>query len=182
MLLRDALNQFYKQYNIPEEGGVDMNSFIVPLGFIKLKLPNPGWRKKKLHIHDTEHIINEQDTSWKGEVFIASWEIATGFWKNFPVCILPLWAIGLGWWLHPSSVVKGTRRGLSDQGIAGLNMSREALLQLTVDELKLRIQNKRKAPAGFLLYLRLAFLFVPSQLVFLSPLWVPAAVVGVFVW
>ena len=101
MTLQDQLNKFYIEHNIPEKGGVDFNTFEVPLPFFKLILPNLSWRKKKLHIHDLEHILNKQDTTWKGEMFIASWEIATEFWKYFPVCLFPLWTMGWGLWKHP---------------------------------------------------------------------------------
>ena len=177
MLIREALGQFYKQHNIPDEGGVEMSSFTVPLGWFSLRLPNPQWRRDKLHIHDIEHILNAQDTSWRGEVFIASWEIATGFWRYFPVCIFPLWAIGLGWWILPASVVRGFRRGLTDTGIAAQKLTKTQLYALTVDELRLRVLQTRNSPGFFGFYLRLTVLFLVSEFIFLSPLWVPAAAV-----
>lgn len=45
MTLREHLNQFYKTYNIPAEGGVNDKTFEVPLPLFTLTLPNFPWRK-----------------------------------------------------------------------------------------------------------------------------------------
>ena len=71
MNLREHLDQFYQQYNIPAEGGVNYKTFEVPLPVFTLTLPNFPWRKRMLYIHDLEHILNRQDTTWRGEIFIA---------------------------------------------------------------------------------------------------------------
>jgi len=111
MTLREHLDQFYRQYNIPENGGVDDKTFEVPLPHLTLKLPNYPWRKRMLYIHDLEHVLNRQDTTWNGEMFIASWEIATGFYQNFPIIVFPLWTMGWGIWRHPKTVFTAFRNG-----------------------------------------------------------------------
>lgn len=135
LTLKEELNLFYKKYNLPEDGGVDDKTFGVPLPFFELKLPNYAWRKRMLHVHDLEHILNKQDTTWSGEIFIASWEIATGFWKYFPICIFPLWTVGFGLFKHPSSVYNGFLKGSHDTGIAQIKMQREELLKLNITDL-----------------------------------------------
>lgn len=170
MIIKEALEKFYEQYELPVEGGVTFNTFKVPLGPVSLTLPNPSWRKERLHIHDIEHIINSQHTDWEGEVFIASWEIVTGYWRYFPLCIFPLWAIGLGWWIHPRSIWRGTRKGFRDRGIAGLSISKEKLLKLSLKELHTMVLDKRNPPSKAKHILILLFLFLVSEVVFLSPL------------
>ena len=121
-----------------------------------------------LYIHDLEHILNRQDTSWRGEIFIASWEIATGFWKYFPICIFPLWTMGWGLWKHPSSVLKGFKKGLADRGIAELPLSKKEILQLNLTELEYLVSVKKQTPK----YIRLKFLLFTffSQAIFLFPI------------
>ena len=170
MNLNDHLNQFYLKYNIPANGGVNDKTFEVPLPYFNLILPNYSWRKKMLHIHDLEHILNDQDTTWNGEMFIASWEISTGFWKNFPVCIFPLWTMGWGLWKHPSTVLKGFRRGQSDQGIAGLNFSQQSLLAMNLPKLQSLTQNQHLHHSGLFSNFKLVCWSLISQIVFLSPL------------
>ncbi len=170
MTLQDHLNKFYLDHNIPKNGGVDFNTFEVPLPFFKLILPNLSWRRKRLHIHDLEHILNKQDTTWRGEMFIASWEIATGFWKYFPLCIFPLWTMGWGLWKHPTSVFNGFRKGLSSNGIAGLNISREELLMMNLSDLEKYTLKRHDKTSTFSYILKLIFWLVISQFVFFLPL------------
>lgn len=175
MKIKEALDQFYRQYQLPAEGGVEFATFEVPLGPLSLKLPNPHWRKQRLYIHDIEHIVNEQHTDWEGEVFIASWEIVTGFWRYFPLCIFPLWAIGLGWWIRPRSIVKGAAKGFSDRGIASLNISKQVMMELPLSELRSMVLNQRNPPSRITFLLSMALLFIVSETVFLFPLLLAAA-------
>lgn len=170
MILSDHLDEFYKKYNIPANGGVNDKTFEVPFGRFTLTLPNFSWRKRMLYVHDLEHILNGQDTSWSGEMFIASWEISTGFWKSLPVIIFPLWTMGWGLWKHPRAVFNGFRAGNSQRGIANLEMDKEKLLSLELDELRALMHSNRSSGSSFLFYIRLSVWVLISQLLFLLPL------------
>ncbi|MEI6755073.1 MAG: hypothetical protein WCK78_18150 [Paludibacter sp.] len=170
MTLREQLDQFYNKYNIPAEGGVNDKTFVVPLPLFSLTLPNFSWRKRMLYVHDLEHILNEQDTSWKGEIFIASWEISTGFLKNFPVLIFPLWTMGWGLWVNPSTVLHAFRKGHADRGIARLPIEKEILLDYNLSQLQQLTLNKRSGRSASFFYLKLAGWGLISQLVFFSPI------------
>jgi len=169
MKLSEHLDDFYKQYNIPAEGGVNDKTFEVPLPLLTLTLPNFPWRKRMLYIHDLEHILNQQDTSWNGEIFIASWEISTGYYRNFPIILFPLWTMGWGFWKHPRTVFNGFRKGYSDKGIARLHMAQEMLMEMELPQLELLTLNKRADRSRFLFSLKLAGWLFLSQLVFFSP-------------
>lgn len=181
MTLRDHLNRFYIQYNIPAEGGVHDKTFEVPLPFVTLTLPNFPWRKRMLYVHDLEHILNHQDTSWAGEIFIASWEISTGFWRNFPVILFPLWTMGWGLWTHPKSVMNGFKKGHTDGGIAPLNIPYEQILNYTLEQLQAMTLRKRASRFKWSLYLRFAPWLLLSQLLFLSPFLILLFVCSFFV-
>jgi hypothetical protein len=180
MTLREHLDQFYLKYNIPENGGVDDKTFEVPLPVFTLTLPNFPWRKRMLYIHDLEHILNEQDTTWKGEIFIASWEISTGYYKNFPIIIFPLWTMAWGFWKHPSAVLRGFRKGFADKGIARLNMEQEKLLNLELPQLQNLTLNKRVNRSKISYYFRLLAWLLISQLVFLSPVIALVVLLSIF--
>ena len=169
MTLREQLDEFYHQYDIPAEGGVNDKTFVVPLPLFSLTLPNFPWRKRMLYVHDLEHILNQQDTSWKGEIFIASWEISTGFMKNFPILIFPLWTMGWGFWVHPETVLRAFRKGHFDRGIARLPIEKEKLLDCDLNQLQQLTLNKRYGRSAFFYYLKLAGWGLISQLVFFSP-------------
>jgi len=180
MTLSEHLDEFYKKYNIPANGGVNDKTFEVPFSYFTLTLPNFSWRKKMLYVHDLEHILNEQDTSWSGEMFIASWEISTGFWKSLPVIILPLWTMGWGLWKHPRSVFRGFRAGSSQRGIANLEMEKEKLLSLELDELRGLMHSNRSSGSFLLFYIRLATWILISQFLFLLPLLLLLCLFGYF--
>lgn len=169
MTLREHLNQFYKTYNIPAEGGVNDKTFEVPLPLFTLTLPNFPWRKRMLYVHDLEHILNEQDTSWNGEIFIASWEISTGYYKNFPVIIFPLWTMGWGMWTHLNTVFRAFRKGSTDKGIARLNIEKGKILNMDLAKLQSLTLNHRQR-TRFSFYIRFVGWGFISQVVFLSPL------------
>lgn len=168
-MLNEELVQFYQKYQLPENGGVNDKTFGVPLPFFTLILPNFNWRRKKLHIHDLEHILHNQNTTWKGETFIASWEIATGFWRYFPLFIFPLWTMGFGLFSHPDSVLKGFMKGRKDCGIASLNIERDVLLSFTLEQLQLATLNKRSF-SKFRNITELIFWCACGLIVFLSPI------------
>lgn len=170
MTLRTELNNFYQQNKIPENGGEDHSSFEVPLPFFNLTIPNFSWRKKMIHIHDVEHILNRQDTSWRGEAFIASWEIATGYLRYFPLFIFPLWAMGFGGWKYPHAVMNGFFKGLNDVGVATLQLSKEQLLDTELEDLRLLSENKNATFSPLQKWSRFLVAVLLSQLTFLSPL------------
>ncbi|MFM2292167.1 MAG: hypothetical protein RIS29_1980 [Bacteroidota bacterium] len=170
MTLREHLDSFYQQYNIPPEGGVHDKTFEVPLPFVKLTLPNFPWRRRMLYVHDLEHILNQQDTSWPGEIFIASWEISTGFFRNFPVIFFPLWTMGWGLWTHPKSVFNGFRKGHTDHGIATLKIGYDEILDYNLPQLQALTLNRRSGRSVVLFLIKLLFWIFVSQLIFLFPL------------
>ena len=111
MTLEKYLTNFYKENGIPEKGGVDKNTFEMDVLGIQLKLPNPQFRKDVIHIHDIQHLLNDCDTSWKGEGFIAGWKISTGLWKHFPICVFSIWNIGYSLWIYPRWYIMVLKKG-----------------------------------------------------------------------
>ena len=170
MTLSEHLDEFYNKYNIPIQGGINDRTFEVPLPLFNLKLPNLSWRKKMLYIHDLEHILNQQNVSWKGEMYIASWEISTGFWKSFPIIIFPLWTMGWGLWKHPSAIYQGFSKGHFNNGIANLKLEKDNLLTLDLAQLKELTIRTRENSSGLFLNLKLISWILISQLVFFFPL------------
>ena len=88
MKLKKLLYQFYLDNGLPDNGGIANNTFNVKLWIFSIPFPNPKFRKELVHIHDIEHVLNNCDTSSKGEAFIAGWEVGTRFYKHFPINII----------------------------------------------------------------------------------------------
>jgi hypothetical protein len=137
---------------------------------LKLNLPNPKFRREALHIHDIQHILNNCNTSWKGEGFIAGWEISTGIWKHFQLGFLSLWAMGYSLWIYPKSVLNGFKKGLNEIGIIDLKISRSNFMKMEYSEL-IRITKKEKTTEmNVIQWTKFLFWIITSQIIFLFPL------------
>lgn len=170
MLISESLLQFYTKNNLQENGGENEAYFYLTFKLFSVKLPNFNFRKKVVHIHDIQHVLYNKDISWKGEAFIAGWEIATGMWKLFPIGILSLWAMGFSMLSHPKEVLKGYKKGLLVHGILDLNLSKDELIKYTLEGLHLKILKKNPRKFNFPLYL---FWVVISLTILSFPLLVP---------
>lgn len=169
MTLDKLLADFYLENDIPPNGGKDDDTFQVKFLFFSLKLPNPSYRKKVTYIHDLEHVLNNCDTSWKGEAFIAGWEIATGFWKHFPISIFIFWAMGFSLWIYPKSVFLGFKKGLTNKGIIDLNLDKNVLMKMELEELVMITKKKRTTTITALNWVLFICWSLISQFIFLAP-------------
>jgi hypothetical protein len=137
---------------------------------LKLNLPNPKFRREALHIHDIQQILNNCNTSWKGEGFIAGWEISTGIWKHFQLGFLSLWAMGYSLWIYPKSVLNGFKKGLNEIGIIDLKISKSNFMKMEYSEL-IRITKKEKTTEmNFIQWTKFLLWIITSQIIFLFPL------------
>jgi hypothetical protein len=170
MSIKQLLTNFYIQNGIPENGGEDNDTFIMKMFGLSVTLPNPEFRKKATYIHDLQHILNDQDTSWKGEGFIAGWEISTGMWKHFFLGLMSLWAMGYSFWLHPKAVFNGFKKGINNLGIIDLKISKEEFMVMEKDELIRLTSNTHHIQMGLLSWIQFLFWSFASQIIFLMPL------------
>lgn len=170
MTLEKLLIEFYIENGIAKNGGIDKNTFEMKVLGINLKLPNPKFRKDVIHIHDIQHLLNKCDTSWKGEGFIAGWEISTGFWKHFPICIFSLWAMGYSLWLYPKAVLNGFKKGLNNIGIIDLKINKSDFLKMDFDQLVQITKKEKFTEMGIYQWIQFLFWAFISQIIFLFPL------------
>ncbi|PKH50372.1 hypothetical protein CXF68_06505 [Tenacibaculum sp. Bg11-29] len=170
MIIADALQQFYKENNFAKDGGESEGTFNLKFKLFTLKLPNSQFRKEVVHIHDIQHILYNCDTTWKGEAFIAGWEISTNLWKHFPIGFMSLWAMGFSLLNYPKEVYKGYKAGRKVTGIIDLQLNKQQLLALSVKELKEKIQKKNTAKMGVIQFTGFIFWAFISIIVFLFPI------------
>ena len=169
MTVKSLLTEFYKENELPENGGVNNDKFEIRMFGINLKLPNPKFRKDIIHIHDIEHILNKCDVSWKGEAFIGGWELSTGFWKHFPVCLISIFSTGYSFWLHPKAVYKGFKKGLNNIGIIDLKISKADLMKMEHEELLKITKREKHIEMGFLQWIQFVLWILICQVSFLFP-------------
>lgn len=167
MTISQSLEAFYSDNNFPTDGGESQNYFELKFKLFTLKLPNSQFRKEVIHIHDIQHLLYNSDTSWKGEAFIAGWEIGTKMWKHFPIGFMSLWAMGFSLLNHPKEVLKGYKAGINSTGIIDLKIDKKALLALSISELKSIIKKEKTQKLNWFAFLFWCFI---SEIIFLFPL------------
>lgn len=169
MTISKLLDKFYLDNGIPPNGGIEEDTFKMKVFFINFTLPNPKFRKKLTYIHDIQHILNNCDTSWKGEAFISGWEIGTGLWKRFPINLFIFWAFGYSLWIYPKSVYKGFKKGINSIGIIDLGFNKSEFMEMELDEL-IRITEKEKnIKIGIWQWLQFSLWIFISQVILLFP-------------
>ena len=170
MKLEELLNQFYLNNGLPLNGGIVKNTFNFKLGILNIPVPNPKFRKDVVHIHDIEHILNNCDTSHKGEAFIAGWEVGTRFYKYFPINIFVFLAFGYSLLMYPKTVFKGFTKGLNNIGIIDLGYSKDELMKMEFNQLVKITQKKHLTKLGFPQLCEFIFCTIISQIILFSPI------------
>ena len=178
MTVAQSLQQFYNENDFPEDGGKNDAFFELKFKLITLRLPNSQFRKDVIHVHDIQHILYNCDTSWKGEAFIAGWEIGTKMWKHFPIGFMSLWAMGFSLLNYPKEVFKGFKTGINSTGIIDLEMDKVQLTNLTISELKSIIKKEKTKNLNWVSFLFWCFI---CEVVFLFPLLILISLIMYFI-
>ncbi|WP_298782245.1 hypothetical protein [uncultured Polaribacter sp.] len=166
MTISQSLQQFYIENNFSSDGGKNDDYFDLKFKLFTIKIPNSQFRKDVIYLHDIQHILYNCDTSWRGEAFIAGWEIGTKMWKHFPIGMISLWAMGFSLLNYPKEVFKGYKTGINSIGIIDLKLDKKAILKLSITELKKIIKKEKTKKLNWFSFL---FWCLISEIIFLFP-------------
>lgn len=108
----------------------DDPKFVVRVGALSLRLPNPGF----LHLHDLHHVALGYDTSLVGEAEVSAFELRAGWGKPL-IFLLCLGSISIGV-LWPRRLWRAWRRARGTQSLYKAQVPYEDLLTMTVGELR----------------------------------------------
>jgi hypothetical protein len=135
-----GLQGFYATHDYGKDGGADRRVAFLHLGRLKIPFPNIKQRRAFLYLHDVNHLVTGFDTSWGGEACLAAWELRTCSWgAKIPLWVLVSTAIAWGLVICPRRVLGGWRLGGRTRGVLSLQLGRDELLALPLDELKARL-------------------------------------------
>jgi hypothetical protein len=120
MTAEDALSRYFVEQGLFPEGS-SVADWIgdrwYRIGGIPV-LPLVGKIKESLILHDLHHLVTGYDTSWKGELELAGWELGSGgcgshffFWFD------RLGAFALGLLMAPRSTLRALRRGRRERNL-----------------------------------------------------------------
>ena len=96
-----ALAAFYAGQGLPPDGGSAAPGWRLRLGPLSLPMPNFGWRRRALPVHDLHHLLTGYPCSPAGEFEMAAWEFAAGRYPHAGATAFCLPLVGLGAVLCP---------------------------------------------------------------------------------
>jgi hypothetical protein len=164
LTVKESVQQFYDINQFSDDGGVNDSYAWIKFWIIKIPIPNPKSRKNNLLFHDINHLLTNNDTSWRGESSVSAWEIASGGWQKFYFpWILTLWAMGLGTVFYPKTTIEYFKKGLTMRNALNSGLSKTEILNFKVSDLIIQLSNQPKTDKS------LVFWMVTSFLVFISP-------------
>ena len=170
MIIAEHIKQFYLDNGISKDGGENDDWFVVKILFFTVMLPNPSWRKKVIHMHDIHHLLNNCGTSWAGEGVVAGWEIATGWWKAFPVCLYVFVAMAFSIYIRPLAVYRGYTAGLNSNSTLTLGLDKDTIYNMELSDLKEMLQKPGTHNMQIGNWMDFIFWNIIGQIVLLLPL------------
>lgn len=149
--LREALDIFFKQYNLGEEGGLNQDWAYLDFKFFRLPFPNTASRKRALIYHDIHHIVTGYKSDWQGEAEIGAWEVSTGCGDHTAAWVLDIGSLLMGVCFFPRKTFRAFIRGKRTLNLYGNTYTKEALLPMQIGEIQkmllLNIEHNQPATA-----------------------------------
>jgi hypothetical protein len=139
MRLIDARAAFFADAGLGPAGGyndrwVRIEGKPFPLYFL-----NTRSRVRSVKLHDLHHIATGYGGDWPGEVEIAAWELASGCGTHWWAWILNVAALTVGLFVAPRRAWRAFKRGRSERNLYREPVDLDALLRLSVGELRSRL-------------------------------------------
>jgi hypothetical protein len=160
--VEQAITKFYSENDFGDDGGVNDKYAWIKFGFLSIPIPNAESRRNNVYLHDISHIVTGNDTTWKGESAVSSWEIASGGWKNLYIpWILTLWAMGLGVIFYPKNTFESFKRGLTMDNALTCGLTKTELFNISVSELRILMSdkpNRNKNPYFWMFFSSIVFI------------------------
>jgi hypothetical protein len=130
LTVRTARDRFLASYALGASTYTDPR-FVLHLRQWRIRTPNPGL----LPLHDLHHVATGFGSGLIGEAEISAYELRTG-WGNLIILTLCIGAVFLGGMIRPRRVWHAWARSKDVRGLYRCGHDYEALLDMTVMELR----------------------------------------------
>lgn len=117
-----ARAKFFAHYGFGADGGYEAQWVGIRIGWIRLVLPNTPGRVRAMPRHDLHHILTGYPPDWRGETFLAAWELASGHGRYWTARLICLWAFALGLLAHPRQLFRAFREGRKHRSLYTLQL------------------------------------------------------------
>ncbi len=150
-MVNDALQAFYAQHNLGEDGGLHKKWATLKVGRFHIPFPNTKARKRAILWHDIHHMATGYSGYWQGEVSIGAWEVSSGCADYYAAWFLDLGAVAVGLFLFPGLVYKGFIRGRRTLNLYSNMLSAEQAKSMTLGEVRklLKLNIEDSTPVSF---------------------------------
>jgi hypothetical protein len=137
ILIRDALQRFYAEHDLPPDGGASRAYFLVHVGPLTIPLPNPPMRKHALLWHDIHHLVTGYNAVFsQGEMIIAGYEVGAGCGRFAVAWIINLWMLALGLFVTRRQILAAFVLGRRCESLYRHHEQRERFMNMTVGEMR----------------------------------------------
>ncbi len=113
-------------------------TFVVPVGPLSVRLPNPPERQRVVGAHDLHHVLCGYGTDWIGEIEVSVWEVRAGLGRSWVAWTISLPLALLGLLVSPRRAHRVWRAAKGARSLLGRDADREVLLDLPVGEARRR--------------------------------------------
>jgi len=128
--VREARDRYLAAAGFTTESYVDPN-FVIKLGFLALRFPNPGL----LPLHDLHHVATGYDASLIGESEISVFELRAGWGKPL-IFFLCCGSLVIGLCVAPRRMWRAWKRARGARSLYKASVPYETLLAMNVGELQ----------------------------------------------
>ena len=128
--VRDARDLFFRDSGL-DTSGYDAPDFVVRVGPVGLRFPNPGL----LPYHDLHHVITGYRSDLLGEAEISAFELRGGGATPL-IRMLSVGALALAFFIAPVRVFRAWRRARGTRSLYALRLPYERLLSMRLGELR----------------------------------------------
>jgi hypothetical protein len=157
LTVKEALPVFYKDYNLPVDGGANDSSVKIELlKGIYIYIPNFEDRKKVVLKHDIHHLVTGYTGRLKGETEISSWELSSGCSNNWAAFSINTYSMMIGIIWNLPGLWKAWLRGKRTSNLYHERYTDEMLLNQKVSDLKKELGFQEEDPKK--VYIFTAFL------------------------
>lgn len=133
----EAQARFFGANGMPADGGYAARWWPVKLGPLRFHLPNFGWRRRAVQIHDLHHIVTGYECSPVGEMEMAAWECAAGRFPHPFATLVCMSLIALGAMIAPARIFRAFLIGRRSRTLYSVTPV-AGLLGASVDALRTR--------------------------------------------
>ena len=135
--MSEALAHHYAAHGLPSDGGASNPWFVVRIGWLKVRLPNPPSRRRAVIWHDINHVVTGYNTTFSdGEMSIAAFEVGAGCGRVAIAWLLNLSLFALGLIVRPREVFTAFVRGRHSGSIYHIGRDAVLLAAMSVDEVR----------------------------------------------